>query len=155
MRTTLKKAARAKDIPSPQLKEIFPLIFEVGCRMKQAMRQAYAGAGNLPLSPVYVGALYYISGNPNPTMRNIAEYLCVTAPSASELVNELVSKGLLVRREDPKDRRIVRISLSPAGKAFLVKVLKLREEMLHGFLSRLSRVDQKELARILSILVKK
>lgn len=152
---TTRKAAPKKGIPDPSLKEVFPLIFEVGCRMKQAMRHAYADAGGLPLSPVYVGALYHISASKNPTMRDIADYLCVTAPSASELVNELVSKGLLVRREDPEDRRIVRISLSPSGKAFLSKVLRLREEMLRGFLARLPKEDQKELARILSMLVKK
>lgn len=152
---TEKKSQRRRSIPDPSLTEVFPLIFEVGCKMKQAMRRVYSDAGDLPLSPVYVGALYHISANKNPTMRDIAEYLCVTPPSASELVNELVSKGLLVRREDPKDRRIVRISLSPGGKAFLSKVLRLREEMLRSFLSRLSKDDRKELARILSVLVKK
>lgn len=139
----------------PSLKDIFPLMFEVGFRMKQALRHTHAGAGNLPLSPVYVGALYYINGNQGTTMHDIAGYLCVTAPSASELVNELVSQGLLVRHEDPKDRRIVRIALSPKGRAFLAKVLRVREKLLRGFLARLSKGDQKELARILSLLVKK
>ena len=155
MRTSKGKTSPTKSVPDPSLKEVFPLIFEVGFRMKQALRHAYAGAGDLPLSPVYVGALYYVSGHPHPTMRDIAEYLCVTAPSASELVNELASKGLLVRHDDSGDRRVVRISLSPAGKAFLTKVLRLREKLLRGFLARLSKDDQRELARILSVLVKK
>ena len=136
---------------SPSTEEIFSLTFELG----RVMRQACAAGSITPFSLAHIEALRFVSERKNPTMRDLADYLRVTAPSASALVDELAGKGYFLRREDKTDRRLVRVSLSAEGKGFLAKVLRLRHKALHGLLVRLSLADRREFSRILSLLVKK
>ena len=144
----MKKALAQADSDT---EEIFSLLFEVG----RVMRQACATASDTPFSLAHIETIRFVHEKHDPTMRDLAEHLRVTAPSASALVDDLVAKKHLIRREDPADRRLVRISLSTEGKEFLVKVLKLRRRALQDLLARLPSKDKREFARILSLLVKK
>jgi DNA-binding MarR family transcriptional regulator len=45
----------------------------------------------------------------------------VSAGAASQLVDRLVQGGLVVRSEDPQDRRVRQIALSDQGRAFIQK----------------------------------
>ena len=147
----MKKVPAQSAAADSSTEEIFSLLFEVG----RVMRQACTAASDTPFSLAHIEAIRFVHEGGNPTMRDLAEHLRVTAPSASALVDDLVAKKHLIRREDLADRRLVRISLSAEGKEFLVKVLKLRRRALQGLLTRLSAKDKREFARILSILVKK
>ena len=46
----------------------------------------------------------------------VARRLLVTAPVVTRLATTLADAGLLVRRPDPKDRRAVKLALTPAGR---------------------------------------
>ena len=46
----------------------------------------------------------------------LAEAVSVTPPTASRMCDRLVKKGLVTRRTDRRDRRQVRIALSPGGR---------------------------------------
>lgn len=46
----------------------------------------------------------------------LADAVAVTSPTASRMCERLVKKGLVTRRVDRRDRRQVRIALSPAGR---------------------------------------
>ncbi len=46
----------------------------------------------------------------------LAEWLAVTPPSVTALVDALVKRGLVERRDDPDDRRRVEHSLTDAGR---------------------------------------
>jgi DNA-binding MarR family transcriptional regulator len=50
-----------------------------------------------------------------PRMSDVARRLGVSAPTASTLIDRLVERGLVDRREDPRDRRQHRCRLSPEG----------------------------------------
>lgn len=56
------------------------------------------------------------------TVGTLAERLQVKPHSAVELVDRLVRRGLVVRRTDPSDRRMVRVDLRPAGEAILKRL---------------------------------
>jgi hypothetical protein len=49
--------------------------------------------------------LRYIGEHPNSTMRDIATYLRVTAPSATSLIAGLIRRKLIARERDKKDKR--------------------------------------------------
>ena len=56
--------------------------------------------------------------NPGATMRAIADQIGVPPSSLTGMVDTLVERGLVERRADPNDRRIVRIALTDAGRQF-------------------------------------
>jgi DNA-binding MarR family transcriptional regulator len=57
-----------------------------------------------------------------PTVKELAEQLGLSLPGCSRVVDHLVRRGLMDRREDPTDRRAKRVSVTDAGHE-LVRVL--------------------------------
>jgi DNA-binding MarR family transcriptional regulator len=56
----------------------------------------------------------------------LADAVAVTPPTASRMCERLVRKGLVTRRADRRDRRHVRVALSPAGRALVDAVTARR-----------------------------
>jgi DNA-binding MarR family transcriptional regulator len=79
----------------------------------------------------------------------LAEMLDVDAPTVTRKIQQLERDGLVVRQADPDDRRASLISLTPAGRRTLQRVLKARrawlERLLEGW-------DDTDLARFGSLL---
>jgi len=62
------------------------------------------------------------------SITELAQLLAVSPPSASNMVDRLVEKGLLVREPSPDDRRKVVISVSPE----MVEEIRLVEDSVLG-----------------------
>jgi DNA-binding MarR family transcriptional regulator len=101
-----------------------------------------------------VGVLRFIGPLGKETMKNIANYLKITPPSATEIVAELEKKGLVKRKKNKKDRRIVLIVLTPTAKKVFSSLCKQRELILEKILSKLNKKDSENLGRIIKILIK-
>lgn len=56
----------------------------------------------------------------------LAEAVAVTPPTASRMCDRLVKKGLVTRRTDRRDRRQMRIALSPSGRRLVDTVTARR-----------------------------
>jgi DNA-binding MarR family transcriptional regulator len=56
----------------------------------------------------------------------LAEAVSVTPPTASRMCDRLVKKGLVTRRTDRRDRRQVRVALSPGGRRLVDTVTARR-----------------------------
>ena len=56
----------------------------------------------------------------------LADAVSVTPPTASRMCDRLVKKGLVTRRTDRRDRRQVRIALSPGGRRLVDTVTARR-----------------------------
>ncbi len=74
-----------------------------------------------------------------PTMKRIAEYLHIKAPSATSLIGGLVRAGYIKRKTDPNDRRRTQMIVTDRGKDFLRDGLKQMTEKLKEVLSRLKK----------------
>jgi DNA-binding MarR family transcriptional regulator len=129
--------------------KVLTLMFEMG----RLIRHACIGAGDLPLPLAHLETLRFVGEKKSPTMRDVATYLRITAPSATHIIDELVKGGLMTRSADRKDRRIVRLTLSKKGSTFLAKSMRLKMKVLRGIVGSLNRADQKEFVRILSKLI--
>lgn len=79
-------------------------------------------------------ALRFISRNKAPLMGEIASGLRVSLPAATKAIDRLVRKGLAVRREDPTDRRVVRIYLTDLGVSLQKEVCQRQSEILEGIM---------------------
>lgn len=67
------------------------------------------------LSPAQVGMLFYIKKHQYISSKAIAMELQISASAVTQLVDALVQLGYAIRAEDPKDRRVTRISLTSNG----------------------------------------
>lgn len=122
------------------------LFFEAGRMIKKRLAKDH-----LPFAQVEV--LRFVHDEGTPTMRGIASYLRIKAPSATALVNQLVDGGHLRRVADKLDRRHIRLSLSPKGARALDAIMHERKKILRGILAGLSAKDHEDMQRILTKLL--
>lgn len=99
-------------------------------------------------SHIQLAALYYIAEEKKPTMKKVADFLCVTPPSATSIINKLVKNKNIKRINDPEDRRVVRLSITQAGGSVLKTGLDLITRQMQNVLMKLGKEDRDDLARI-------
>ncbi|MFD4179994.1 MarR family winged helix-turn-helix transcriptional regulator [Rhodococcus sp. NPDC058514] len=75
-------------------------------------------------------------------IHEVAKGLRLSVAAAGRNVDQLVHQGLVERREDPKDRRIKRISLTEAGRAIASGHIESKRGELRVFAARLSDSDR-------------
>jgi DNA-binding MarR family transcriptional regulator len=73
----------------------------------------------------------------------------VTQPAMTQLVGRLADSGLVARRADPDDGRVVYVELTPEGRDLLAHRRAVRTERLSVLMARLSQADQDALAAAL------
>jgi len=74
----------------------------------------------------------------------------VVPSSASRLCDRLEATGLLRRVPDPRDRREVRLMLTPAARRLLDELRDRRRAALAEVLGRMTPADQQDLVRALT-----
>lgn len=86
---------------------------------------------------------------PSPTMREIAEHLRITAPSATSIVRRLQREGFVLREREYTDKRVVHIVLSKKGQKRVNKYLTDASNTMQKVFSKISDADITALTRIL------
>ncbi len=91
-----------------------------------------------PYAWLHIETLVYISKHQGRSMKDIAEHLSITAPSATSLIAALAEKGLVERHADSSDKRSLRITLTAKGRAVLKKTLARGMDILASLFASLS-----------------
>lgn len=86
---------------------------------------------------------------------DLSEHMDVTAAATSQLVDKLVQAGLLVRVEDPNDRRAKQVSLSPTGEALVEKGIAERSRWVDELAESINEDERAKVAEALNILIEK
>jgi DNA-binding MarR family transcriptional regulator len=110
------------------------LQFRTGLRRFERWSEQQAAAAGLTSAQHQL--LLAVRGHDDPrgpTIGELSEYLLLRHHSVVELIDRAVAAGLVRRRPDPDDRRVVRVRATPHGSAVL---------------RRLSRAHLAELARL-------
>ena len=106
-------------------------------------------AQNPAVPPAQLRVLTIVAGNRHTNMSRLAETLGVVPSSASRLCDRLEATGLLRRVADPRDRREVRLLLTPASRRLLDDLREHRQAALAEVLDRMSPEAQQDLVRAL------
>lgn len=124
--------------------EFIDLIFVINRLTKE-------GLENEKGSPSYIQlqALSFISHQKKPIIKNLAEYLNITAPSATFLINNLIKLELVNRLHNTQDKRMVHLVISKKGKKELAKSFLKSKKHLYKKLSLLSARERKSFILIL------
>src|SRR3954463_8020840 len=100
--------------------------------------------------PAQLRVLAIVAGKRHTTMSRLAEALDVVPSSASRLCDRLEATGLLRRVPDPRDRREVRLMITPSARRLLDELRDGRREALAAVLDRMPAAAQQELVDALA-----
>jgi DNA-binding MarR family transcriptional regulator len=129
------------------LLEIVPLIM----RNIRAKVRRHSGP---ELSVAQFRALAFLGRNERVMLGDVANFLALTLPAASKLVDGLVGVGFATRQIDPEDRRKVILALTPAGRRKFAAALKFTGNFLAERVSGLNASERSALARAMKALDK-
>jgi DNA-binding MarR family transcriptional regulator len=98
------------------------------------------------ITGVQLMALNFVKHNDNCKTSDIANFLSVTPPDATRIVETLVKKGFVKRINDMKDRRIIRLKIIGNGK----KVIEMiKQELILSFSKILEKMNEQDAKALL------
>ncbi len=100
------------------------------------------------LHPGQLHAMLLIDEQPGMTMKELAGLLHITSPSATSLINRVVRLGLVQRRHDASNRKLVRLRLSAKGADLLKRKHDERNKALKSLFCVLTPAEQAHLSSI-------
>ncbi|WP_196601375.1 MarR family winged helix-turn-helix transcriptional regulator [Gloeocapsopsis dulcis] len=108
------------------------------------------GEPHLSLSQLRV--LYFLQRKPQSSLSEVADYLDVTRPTMSGIVERLVQRGLVHRMEDLYERRRIALTLTIAGVTEMERVYGATLASVASRLEGLSNEQRNQVMAGLSIL---
>lgn len=79
-----------------------------------------------------IALLRHVEANDGVTVRRAAEALLMKPNNVSALVTQLTEQGLLERRQDPADKRVAHLHLTPTSRQQLAEV----QDLMGGLVAR-------------------
>lgn len=89
--------------------------------------------------------LNFISSHPLATVGDLSEGLQISYPSATNMALRLHKKGLVIKRGVRSDRRIVRLTLTPAGEELVRQINAERIKLIEMVLNSMSQRNRTSL----------
>jgi DNA-binding MarR family transcriptional regulator len=110
--------------------------------------RAEVALAEVGLSLAKLGALRHLVIASEPlTLSQLAERHCCGKSNVTQLVDRLEADGFVARANDPDDRRTVRATVTPAGRAAYERANALLAEHERSLDERLGALPRAELAR--------
>lgn len=123
--------------------------------MRKSMRRFLRHARESGLSMSHIGAIFHTYRFGSCGVTEIGEHLGVSSAAASQMLERLVQQDLVIRTEDPDDRRVKRIELTEKGKRILDEGLRARQTWLKDLARSLSEEEKGTVQNAMSILISK
>jgi DNA-binding MarR family transcriptional regulator len=116
------------------------------------LRAQMRGYGKPHLSLSQLRVLYFLRRRSQASLSEVADYLDVTRPTMSTMVDRLVQRGLVDRVSDPQERRRVILSLTPLGSAEMERVYDATLQTVGDRLAALSAAELQQVQAGLVVL---
>ena len=122
--------------------------------MRSSMRSFILYLKENGLSMSQIGALFQINcGRSN--VSDLGEGLGITSAAASQMLERLVQQGLILRSEDPQDRRVKQLVLTDKGCRIMQESIQARQGWLEDLVSILSAGEKEQIAAAVKVLINK
>lgn len=130
--------------------ETIVLLPEIGkCLFASMTRHPRLVGSSVP----QIKALGFLSHRAPCTVGELANGLGIAMATASEAVDRLVERGLVVRQANPADRRQVMLELTDQGRSLTDEMLAVRQRQLGETFARLPAADRAVFVNALHVLV--
>ena len=83
-------------------------------------------------------------------MSELSKRLMVSGGNVTGLTDELEKEGLVVREDDPADRRACTVKLTPAGRALFARMAAVHEQWVIELLAGLNDPEKAQIYRLLA-----
>ena len=93
--------------------------------------------------------LFRVRSHPGIDLRSLAEQMGISASAASQQVDKLVERDLLLRQDDPEDRRRLSLELTERGQQATGEISRASHSYVESALSCLTDDELEDLHRIL------
>jgi DNA-binding MarR family transcriptional regulator len=123
--------------------------------MHRSVRHLICYARGSGLSMSQLGALFYIHRRGSSGVTDLGEHLGVTSAAASQMLERLVQQELILRSEDPNDRRVKQIILADKGLQVLQESMRTCQNWLYDLAETLSDSEKEAIEAALNTLVDK
>jgi DNA-binding MarR family transcriptional regulator len=111
-------------------------------RASKAVGRALAKAlAPLDLKVVQLDLLMNVHRHPGISQQDVANRLLVGRSNVTMLLPELEKKGLLTRSADEKDKRVMRLELTPKGEELLSRALLAYNALIDRVMAQNSEIE--------------
>lgn len=117
--------SKAKDTLYELLTNIFPKV--------ELIEEQQLKKHDIPLTIKEVRMIVEISKNPNKTVGEISQLLCISASTLSIGASRLEKKGYVIRTQNTDDKRIIHLNISDSGQ----KVVCVYQKIIFGIIDSL------------------
>ncbi len=114
---------------------------EMETRFQQRFRQSFSRFDLL--SQLYRYAPEWLP------MGRLAGQLIASRGNITRLVDRMIAEGLIARRPDPEDRRIIQVGLTRKGRALFKRMAKAHAEWAGAMLADLGKQNSRHLLKLL------
>ena len=104
------------------------------------------------LSVAQMATLMLLDAEGTSTVGDLADNLGRSLSATSRLLDQLVRRDLVSRREDPHDRRVKRVALAEHGKELIGRVQRRRAEAQLSVMAALSEAERADVMRAMELL---
>jgi DNA-binding MarR family transcriptional regulator len=123
--------------------------------MRRSMRHFIHHARESGFSMSHIGAMFHIHHIGSCGVTDLGDHLGVTSAAASQMLERLVQQELILRTEDPNDRRVKQIVLTDKGHRVLEEGIRARQGWLDDLAQTLSDSEKEAIMVALNILIDK
>lgn len=129
--------------------QLFQALFRLNRQMHRMAHRGMQGRNELHRGQAYL--LKLVSQNDGASQRDLAEQMDVRPSTMTELISKMEAAGMLLRKQDEKDQRVMRIYLTEQGKKFVGQSNDFSDEFADSVFDSLS---EEEKAQMLAIVEK-
>jgi DNA-binding MarR family transcriptional regulator len=123
--------------------------------MHNSMRNFFRYSKKNGLSMSQIGALFWVSHKGNSAVSDLSDKLGITSAATSQMLERLVQQGLILRSEDPNDRRVKQIALTNQGRAVLQESLLARQSWIGSLAEVMTDSEKEQVVQALNLLLAK
>jgi DNA-binding MarR family transcriptional regulator len=121
--------------------------------MHRSIRHFICYARESGLSMSQLGALFHIHRSGSIGVTDLGDHLGVTSAAASQMLERLVQQELILRSEDPSDRRVKQIILTDKGFQVLRESISAHQGWLYDLAETLCDSEKEAITAALHILI--
>lgn len=127
-----------------RLNEVIPVVMREFARRQQ--NELFRG--KITLAQFVV--LSFLDHAGSARMTDLAHFLRVTTAAMTGIIARMVRSGYVHRAADPKDRRIIKVKLSPKGAAILSRINGERRQMIVDVFGQVSENEREDYLKVLT-----
>jgi DNA-binding MarR family transcriptional regulator len=123
--------------------------------MRRSMRHFFQYAKGIGLSMPQIGTLFHLTRGGTSGISNISDDLGVSNAATSQMLDRLVQQELILRSEDPNDRRVKKIVLTEKGQRILEELIQVRQAWVEELAVALAPEEKEQIVTAFKILIAK